>query len=68
MLEKALGAAPEIVLPDLGKRMTESLNLGVPAVRRVPELRKQLSPLVREIAGVRTGGSSGSWLKRMLRK
>ena len=34
--------------------MTEAVNLGIPAVRRVPALRRHLAPLVREIAGIRT--------------
>jgi pilus assembly protein CpaE len=66
MLERALGSPLNIRIPELGKRMPESLNLGVPAVRRVPELRKNLAPLVREIAGVNTGRAYTSWVRRML--
>jgi pilus assembly protein CpaE len=68
ILEKALGSPLHLRLPGLGKRMLESVNLGVPAIRRVPELRKHLGPLVREIAGVNTGKSSKSLIRRLLGK
>ena len=50
---KALGAKPDMVIPDLGKRMTEAVNLGIPALRHVRRLRRHLAPIVREITGVR---------------
>jgi pilus assembly protein CpaE len=65
LIEKALGGAPDIVIPDLGPGMLESINLGVPAVQRVPALRRHLAPLVREIAGVKTGRNGRSWLSRL---
>ena len=64
MIEAGLGSAPDIVIPDLGKRMTEAVNLGVPAIRRIPALRRHLAPMVREIAGIQTGRSD-SWLGRI---
>jgi pilus assembly protein CpaE len=63
LVEKALGGPPDVVIPELGKGMLEAINLGVPAVKRVPALRRQLAPLVREIAGVRS--VEGSWLSRI---
>jgi pilus assembly protein CpaE len=66
LIHSGLGAAPEITIPDLGKSMIQSVNLGVPALKRVPALRKYLAPLVREIAGVRVERSGGSWIGRML--
>jgi pilus assembly protein CpaE len=51
---KGLGAAPDILIPDLGKRMTEAVNQGVPALSKIPALRRCLGPLVQEIAGIRT--------------
>jgi pilus assembly protein CpaE len=56
-VQKAFGAAPDMVIPDLGKRMVEAANLGVPALRRAPALRRHLAPLLREVAGVRAGRS-----------
>jgi pilus assembly protein CpaE len=49
---KALGAEPDMVIPDLGRRMTEAVNLGTPALRHVSGLRRHLAPIVREITGV----------------
>ena len=39
---KALGGKPDMIIPDLGKGMTQAVNLGVPALRHVPGL--QTSP------------------------
>ena len=64
LIAKGLGGPPDIVIPDLGKRMTEAVNMGVPAVRRIPALRRHLAPIVREIAGIRTDRSR-SWLQRL---
>lgn len=55
---KALGAEPDMVIPDLGKGMTQAVNLGIPALKHVSGLRRHLAPIVREISGVgaeRTG-------------
>lgn len=65
LIVKGLGATPDIIIPDLGKRMTEAVNLGVPAVHRIPALRRHLAPMVREIAGIGTS-RSGSWLGRLI--
>lgn len=61
---KALGAEPDMVIPDLGKGMTQAVNLGVPALKHVSALRRHLAPIVREITGVR-GERKGRW-KRWL--
>jgi pilus assembly protein CpaE len=67
LIEKGLGGKPDVTIPDLGRRMIEAVNLGVPAVRRVPALRRHLAGLVREIGGLAPAADSGSWLSRMLR-
>ncbi len=64
MIAEALGAEPDMVIPDLGKRMTESVNLGIPALKHVSGLRRHLAPIVREITGV--GGERRRWWKRLL--
>lgn len=66
LIRKGLGAAPDITIPNLGARMMESFNLGIPAVQRVPALAAHLVPLLREIAGTQTAPAR-SWLRRMLR-
>ncbi|UQR61110.1 AAA family ATPase [Bradyrhizobium sp. C-145] len=61
---KALGAEPDMVIPDLGKGMTQAVNLGVPALKHVSGLRRHLAPIVREITGVGTKKKAGwkRWL------
>jgi len=66
LVEKALGGPPDIVIPELGHGMLEAINLGVPAVQKVPALRRYLAPLVREVTGVRSR-SGLSWLARLFR-
>lgn len=61
---KALGAEPDMVIPDLGKGMTQAVNLGIPALKHVSRLRRHLAPIVREIAGV--GASRKGWFRRLL--
>jgi len=61
---KALGAEPDMVIPDLGKGMTQAVNLGIPALKHVSGLRRHLAPIVREIAGV--GNAPKSRLRRLL--
>jgi pilus assembly protein CpaE len=62
---KALGTEPDMVIPDLGKRMTEAVNLGIPALKHVSGLRRHLAPIVREITGV--GAAQKGWVRRLLR-
>lgn len=62
---KALGAEPDIVVPDLGKGMTEAVNLGIPALKHVRKLRRHLAPIVREITGV--GAERNGWWRRVLK-
>src|SRR6059058_1209446 len=62
---KALGTEPDMVIPDLGKGMTQAVNLGIPALKHVRGLRRHLAPIVREITGV--GPQRKGWLRRLLR-
>jgi pilus assembly protein CpaE len=64
---RGLEFTPDILIPDLGRRMVEAINQGVPAIKRLPALRRSLAPLVREIAGIETGISK-SRLRRWFRK
>jgi pilus assembly protein CpaE len=60
---KALGAEPDMVIPDLGKGMTQAVNLGIPALKHVSGLRRHLAPIVREITGV--GVAPKGWFRRL---
>ncbi|MCP3401752.1 pilus assembly protein CpaE [Bradyrhizobium sp. CCGB20] len=62
---KALGAEPDMVVPDLGKGMTQAVNLGIPALKHVSGLRRHLAPIVREISGV--DAERKGVLRRLLR-
>jgi pilus assembly protein CpaE len=53
-----------MVIPDLGKGMTEAVNLGIPALKHVSALRRYLAPIVREITGV--GAERKGRLRRLL--
>jgi pilus assembly protein CpaE len=64
-IAKALGAEPDMVIPDLGKRMTEAVNLGIPALNHAKKLRRHLAPIVREISGV--GAEPKSRLRRLFK-
>jgi pilus assembly protein CpaE len=61
---KALGAEPDIVVPDLGKGMTQAVNLGIPALKHVRKLRRHLAPIVREISGA--GVERKRWWRRLV--
>lgn len=63
-IAKALGAEPDMVIPDLGKGMTQAVNLGIPALKHVSGLRRHLAPIVREISGV--GAEPKGRLRRLL--
>ena len=61
---KGLGGKPDMVIPDLGKGMTQAVNLGIPALKHVRRLRRYLAPIVREIAAV--GDDRMGWFRRLL--
>ncbi|MET4320358.1 pilus assembly protein CpaE [Bradyrhizobium sp. RT5a] len=61
---KALGSEPDMVIPDLGKGMTQAVNLGIPALKHVRGLRRHLAPIVREITGI--GAERKGRLRRLL--
>ncbi|UVO39421.1 AAA family ATPase [Bradyrhizobium arachidis] len=61
---KALGAEPDMVIPDLGRGMTQAVNLGIPALKHVRRLRRHLAPIVREITGV--GAEQKGRLRRLI--
>jgi pilus assembly protein CpaE len=63
-ITRGLGSPPDVIIPDLGKRMTESVNQGIPALVRVSALRRHLAPLVQEVSGIKTGQRS-SWIRRL---
>src|SRR3712207_1390966 len=63
MVTEGLGAAPDIVIPDLPRHLPRAANLGRPALKDSPALRRALAPLAQEVGGTRAA-ESGSWFDR----
>lgn len=67
LIERGLGTTVDSVIPDLGRKLVEAVNLGESPVRHVPALRKHLASLVREVAGVVPASGPATWLRRLIR-
>jgi pilus assembly protein CpaE len=65
LIEEGLGAAPEVVVPDLPRQLPRAVNLGRPALRDSPALRRALAPLMREITAIQAEAAP-SLLARLL--
>jgi pilus assembly protein CpaE len=70
LVVRGLGKEPDIVIPNLGPRMIEAVNIGTPALNHVPALRRHLLPLVQELAGINDQAARArtGWLGRWLRR
>lgn len=68
LVQKGLEGGPDAVIPDLGRKMIETVNLGVAARKSVPAISKHLAPLVREIVGMRVAGEKPSLLQRLMKR
>ena len=66
-ITRGLESAPDILIPDLGRKMVEAVNRGIPACNNLPALRNGLAPLVREISGIETEEAT-SFFWRLLGK
>jgi pilus assembly protein CpaE len=53
LVEDGLGAAPDVIIPDLPTQVPRAGNLGKPALHESAALRRVLAPLTQEIAAVR---------------
>jgi pilus assembly protein CpaE len=68
LVEEGLGAAPDVVIPDLPTQIPRANNLGKPALRESAVLRRALAPLTQEIVAVRGEPVAGpSLLGRLLK-
>ncbi len=66
LVEEGLGAAPDIVIPDLPKELPRAANLGRPALHESAALRRALAPLTQEVSAVRAQpGRAPSLLARL---
>ncbi|MGH2930754.1 MAG: AAA family ATPase, partial [Solirubrobacteraceae bacterium] len=70
LITEGLGAAPDVMIPDLSHHLPRAANLGKVALPKVGALRRALEPLTLEVSGVRVGAASRSgksllsWLSR----
>lgn len=62
LIEQTLGSTPDVTIPELGKNMVKSANMGKAAVREVPALARALGPLMQEVSGGVLGGPAKSGL------
>ncbi len=58
LVTEGLGVAPDMMIPDLQKPLAQAANLGLPALRSCPALRRALEPLTQEISGIALRGKS----------
>lgn len=68
LIAEGIGAPPEIEIPDLPRQLPRAANLGRPALRDSPPLRRALGLLCQEIAAVRTTERPHSFLARLFRR
>lgn len=54
------------MIPNLGRGMQEAINLGMPAIRRVPGLARHLAPADPGDRAVQMSPSPQSWLRRII--
>jgi pilus assembly protein CpaE len=64
LVEEGLGAAPEVIIPDLPREVPRAMHLGRPALRESAALRRALAPLTQEVAAVRTAAVASSRFAR----
>lgn len=65
LIAEGIGGPPEIEIPDLPRQLPRAANLGRPALRESPQLRRALGLLSQEIAAVRAAERPRSFLARL---
>lgn len=65
LISEGVGGPPDVVIPDLPRQLPRSANLGRPALKESPPLRRALAQLTQEIAAVRSGARPTSFLGRL---
>ena len=65
LIAEGIGAMPEVVIPDLPRQLPRAANLGRPALRDSPILRRALGILSQEIAAVRSADRPRSIFARL---
>ncbi|MBW6396808.1 hypothetical protein KPL78_03065 [Roseomonas sp. HJA6] len=65
LVAEGIGSMPEVILPDLSRQLPRAANLGRPALRDSPVLRRGLGILSQEIAAVRVADRPRSLFARL---
>lgn len=65
LIEEGLGAPPDVMIPDLPRQLPNAANLGRPASRESPVLRRAMAPLMQEIVGAPASEAAVSLLGRL---
>jgi pilus assembly protein CpaE len=57
IIVEALGAKPDVTIPDMPRQISRATNLGRAALKDSAKLRRALAPLTQELSGVRQRGA-----------
>ncbi|MEO3474547.1 hypothetical protein AAFN86_21955 [Roseomonas sp. CAU 1739] len=68
LIAEGIGAPPDVVIPDLPRQLPRAANLGRPALRDSPVLRRAMGVLSLEIAAVRSEERGPSFFARLFRR
>ena len=65
LIAEGLGGPPDVQIPDLPRQVPRAINLGRPAVREAPALRKALAPLTQEVTALQAATTGRSLFGRL---
>lgn len=65
LVAEGLGAPPDLLIPDLPRQVPRATNLGRPAVKEAPALRRALGPLTQEVTALPATATSRSIFGRL---
>ncbi|MFT8246981.1 AAA family ATPase [Roseomonas sp. BN140053] len=66
LVSDGLGAAPDVIIPDLPRHLPRAAHFGRPAIEESAVFRKALTPLTHRIAAVKPAEAGTSLLSRLL--
>lgn len=66
LIAEGVGGPPDVLIPDLPRQLPRAANLGRPALKESPQLRRALAQLTQEIAAVRSTPVKRSFFARLL--
>jgi pilus assembly protein CpaE len=66
IIAEALGAKPDVIIPDMPRQISRATNLGRAALKDSAKLARALAPLTQELSGVRQPG--GGFLSKVFKR